>query len=84
MGIMEFYPAETRNRSSKQPRIIRTLLHLKPAGRRFTQLSGRMIEPFSNGIIKAASDPIDGHQVRGIREPISLAIFEASQQIPAA
>jgi hypothetical protein len=43
-----------------------------------------MIEPFAYGIIKAASDPNDGDQLRGIREPISLAIFEASQHIPAA
>ena len=28
--------------------------------------------------------PKDGHQMRGIREPISLAIFEASQHVPAA
>jgi hypothetical protein len=26
----------------------------------------------------------DGHQRRGMREPISLAIFEASQHVPAA
>lgn len=28
--------------------------------------------------------PKDGHQMRGMREPISLAIFEASQQAPVA
>jgi hypothetical protein len=85
MGIMEFYQAETWNRRSKQPpRMIHTTSFENEPGGGSRSYLIRMIEPFAYGIIKAASDPNDGDQLRGIREPISLAIFEASQHIPAA